>query len=268
MQILLVILSLVLLIYLCFKGVPIFFGAMISGIFLLVTAGMNPVEQITTTYVTGLANYFGKFFFIFVLGSLFGKLTDISGAADAVAKVVIDKLGDRFIVPSIMLAGVILTYGGVSVFVCMFTLYPLMVSLFKKGDISRTLIPAVYFAGAGTFTGMMPGSPQIQNLMPGQILGTPATAAFVPGIIAAVFEAILVFGFMIWYVGYTKKKGLHFEMTEKDEAMLKLKEGKELPNIVVCWFYCRSDLLCKTDPVEGNLETSRRWHKRWYRFSV
>ena len=233
MQILLVILSLVLLIYLCFKGVPIFFGAMISGIFLLVTAGMNPVEQITTTYVTGLANYFGKFFFIFVLGSLFGKLTDISGAADAVAKVVIDKLGDRFIVPSIMLAGVILTYGGVSVFVCMFTLYPLMVSLFKKGDISRTLIPAVYFAGAGTFTGMMPGSPQIQNLMPGQILGTPATAAFVPGMIAAVFEAILVFGFMIWYVGYTKKKGLHFEMTEKDEAMLKLKEGKELPNIVV-----------------------------------
>ena len=180
-----------------------------------------------------MANYFGKFFFIFVLGSLFGKLTDISGAADAVAKVVIDKLGDRFIVPSIMLAGVILTYGGVSVFVCMFTLYPLMVSLFKKGDISRTLIPAVYFAGAGTFTGMMPGSPQIQNLMPGQILGTPATAAFVPGMIAAVFEAILVFGFMIWYVGYTKKKGLHFEMTEKDEAMLKLKEGKELPNIVV-----------------------------------
>lgn len=144
MQILLVILSLVLLIYLCFKGVPIFFGAMISGIFLLITAGMNPVEQITTTYVTGLANYFGKFFFIFVLGSLFGKLTDISGAADAVAKVVIDKLGDRFIVPSIMLAGVILTYGGVSVFVCMFTLYPLMVSLFKKGDISRTLIPASY----------------------------------------------------------------------------------------------------------------------------
>ena len=65
MQILLFILSLVLLIYLCFKGVPIFFGAMISGIFLLVTAGMNPVEQITTTYVTGLANYFGKFFFIF-----------------------------------------------------------------------------------------------------------------------------------------------------------------------------------------------------------
>ena len=118
MEILFVILSLVLLIFLCFKGIPIFFSAMISGIFLLLTAGMNPVEQMTTTYVNGLAGYFGKFFFIFVLGSLFGKLTDISGAADAIAKTIIDKLGDKFIIPSIVIAGAVLTYGGVSVFVC------------------------------------------------------------------------------------------------------------------------------------------------------
>lgn len=61
MEILFVILSLLLLIFLCFKGVPIFFSAMISGIFLLLTAGMNPVEQMTTTYVNGLAGYFGNF---------------------------------------------------------------------------------------------------------------------------------------------------------------------------------------------------------------
>ncbi len=233
MEIFLVLVSLGLLIFLCFKGVPIFFAAMISGIFLLLTAGMNPVEQLTTTYVNGLSSYFGQFFFIFVLGSLFGKLTDISGAADAVAKAIIDKLGDKFIIPSLLIAGAVLTYGGVSVFVCMFTLYPLMVSLFKRGDISRTLIPAVYFAGAGTFTGMMPGSPQIQNLMPGQILGTPATAALVPGLISTVFEAILVFGFIIWYVDRSKKKGMHFEMTATDKAMLDLKKDKELPSVIV-----------------------------------
>lgn len=233
MQIVLVLISLALLIFLCFKGVPIFFSAMISGIFLLLTAGMNPIEQLTTTYVNGLAGYFGKFFFIFVLGSLFGKLTDISGAADAIAKAIIDKLGDKFIIPSIIVAGAVLTYGGVSVFVCMFTLYPLMVSLFKKGDITRTLIPAVYFAGAGTFSCMMPGSPQIQNLMPGQILGTPPTAAMVPGLIAAVFEAVLVFGFIMWYAKRCKAKGMHFEMTAKDEAMLELKKNKELPGFVI-----------------------------------
>ncbi|GLC81913.1 GntP family permease [Lacrimispora brassicae] len=233
MQILLVLLSLALLIFLCFKGVPIFFSAVISGLFLLLTAGMNPVEQFTTTYVQGLSGYFGKFFFIFVLGSLFGKLTDISGAADAIAKAIVDKLGDKFIIPSIIIAGAVLTYGGVSVFVCMFTLYPLMVSMFKRGDISRTLIPAVYFAGAGTFSCMMPGSPQIQNLMPGQILGTPATAALAPGLIAAVFEAVLVFWFTLWYADRCKKKGMHFEITEKDKLMLGVKEGKQLPSFLV-----------------------------------
>ncbi len=233
MQIFLVLLSLALLIFLCFKGVPIFFSAVISGLFLLLTAGMNPVEQFTTTYVQGLSGYFGKFFFIFVLGSLFGKLTDISGAADAIAKAIVDKLGDKFIIPSIIIAGAVLTYGGVSVFVCMFTLYPLMVSMFKRGDISRTLIPAVYFAGAGTFSCMMPGSPQIQNLMPGQILGTPATAALVPGLIAAVFEAAMVFGFTLWYADRSKKKGMHFEMTERDRLMLEAKEGKQLPGVLL-----------------------------------
>ncbi|MCI1966042.1 MAG: hypothetical protein LKJ17_07935 [Oscillospiraceae bacterium] len=230
MQIFLVLLSLAVLIFLCFKGVPIFFSALISGIFLLLTAGLNPAELITTTYVEGFVGYFGKFFFIFILGALFGKITDISGAADAIANAIVKKFGEKAIVPSIVLAGAMLTYGGVSVFVCMFTLYPLMVSLFKKGDISRTLIPAIYFAGAGTFTGMMPGSPQIQNLIPGQYLGTAPTAALVPGLLAAAFEAVCVFAFSIWYVKRSQKKGQHFVMTEKDAAMLKLKEGKALPN--------------------------------------
>ena len=233
MQVFLVILSLVLLMFLCFKGVPIFFSAIISGFFLLITAGMNPAQYITSDYISGLSGYFGQFFFIFVLGSIFGKLTDISGAADAVAKSIIDKLGEKAIIPSIIIAGAILTYGGVSVFVCMFTLYPLMVSLFKRGNISRTLIPAVYFAGAGTFTGMMPGSPSIQNLVPARILETPPTAAFIPGMITALFEAILVFIFTIWYVEYTKKKRLNFVMTAKDEQMMNIKNERKLPSFII-----------------------------------
>lgn len=233
MQVFLVLLSLAVLIFLCFKGVPIFFSALISGILLLLTAGLNPVTLITTTYVKGFVDYFGKFFFIFILGALFGKIADISGAADSIANTIVNKLGEKAIVPSIILAGAILTYGGVSVFVCMFTLYPLMVSLFKRGDISRTLIPAIYFAGAGTFSDMMPGSPQIQNLIPGQYLGTPPTAAFGPGMVAAAFEAACVFTFCIWYVKRSQKKGQHFVMTPKDAEMLKLKEGKTLPNFFI-----------------------------------
>jgi H+/gluconate symporter-like permease len=233
MGIVFLLLSLGILVFLCFKGVPIFISAFISGVFLLVTSGLNPVTSMTTTYATGLGAYFGKFFFIFVLGSLFGKLTEVSGAADSIAKAVIEKLGDKFIVPAIVIAGVILTYGGVSVFVAMFALLPMMVSMFKKANISRTLLPAAYFAGAGTATGMMPGSPQIQNLIPGQILGTPANAAFVPGMIAAVFEMVLVFLYLNWAVKNSKAKGYGFVMTEKDKALIELNKDKKVPGFLI-----------------------------------
>lgn len=227
--ILLILLSLALLMILCFKGVPIFFSALIAGVFLTLTAGLNPVEQMTTTYVAGLAGYVQSFFFIFILGAIYGKITDISGAADSIANGIVDKFGEKAIIPALLLACGIMAYGGISVFVCLFTVYPLMISMFKKGDISRTLIPVVYLSGAGTFACMMPGSPQIQNLMPGQILGTPATASLVPGFITGFLELALVFVFIIWWAKRSKNKGMHFEMTVKDEQVLKAKAGKEVP---------------------------------------
>ncbi len=231
MAIFFVILSLLLLIFLCFRGIPIFFAAFLSGIFLLLTAGMDVTTSFTTTYITGLSGYFGKFFFIFTFGSLFGKLTDISGAADSIANTIVDRFGHRFVTPALVVAGMVLSYGGVSVFVCMFTLYPIMLSLFRKADIPRTLIPGVYFAGAGTAACWMPGSPQIQNLIPVQYLGTSTTAAFAPGMIGAVFETILIFLYIIWETKRAKTKGLHFELSQRDWEIIAMKEGKTLPNV-------------------------------------
>ncbi len=233
MDIVFVLLCLVILVVLCFRGVPIFFAALISGILLLLTAGMDVVGHMTTTYVNGLAGYFGKFFFIFVFGSLFGKLTDISGAADSIAKTIVDKFGEKFIVPALVVAGAVLTYGGVSVFVCMFTLYPLMLSLFRKADISRTLIPAVYFAGAGTFSGWAPGSPQVQNLIPAEALGVSTMAAAGPGFIGVAFEAVLVFGYIIWAVKRSRTKGKHFEISASDQDMLNAKANRPMPGFLL-----------------------------------
>lgn len=215
------------------KGVPVFISSFVAGLFLLITAGLNPVEAMVTGYATGLGNYFGKFFFIFILGALFGKLTDISGAADSIAKTVIDKFGDKFIVPAIVIACAILAYGGVSVFVALFTIYPMMVSLFRKANLPRYLMPAVYFAGAGTFACMLPGSPQIQNLIPSQYFGTTATAALVPGIITAIFEAALVFLYMNYCVKRARAKGHGYVMSEKDKAIMEANKDRKLPNVFV-----------------------------------
>lgn len=233
MGVIFILMSLLLLVYLCFKQVPIFIASFIAGIFLLIMSKMNPVVFMTDNYIQGLAGYFGKFFFIFILGSIFGKLTEISGAADSIAKGVIEKVGSKFVIPSIILAGAVLTYGGVSVFVAMFALYPMMVSMFEKADIPRNFIPATYFAGAGTFTGMMPGSPQIQNIIPGSYLGTAPTAALVPGLMTAGFEAILVFAYMTWAVKMAQSKGYGFISNGRDNELIEMNKGKELPSFIL-----------------------------------
>ena len=233
LQIALVVISLVLLVVLCFRGVPIFFAALLSGIFVLLVAGMNVVDHMTTTYVQGMGNYFASNFFLFVFGSIFGKITEISGAAESIAETIVTKLGEKFVVPAILIAGILLTYGGVSVFVCMFALYPLMLAMFKKADISRKLIPVFYFAGAGTVTGWAPGSPQLQNTLPAQTLGVPLTAASLPGWIGVIFELVLVFAYAFWLLKHFRNKGEHFVVMESDEAVMARQAGRTKPNFIV-----------------------------------
>ncbi|VEI47581.1 H+/gluconate symporter and related permeases [Actinobacillus equuli] len=85
-----------------------------------------------------------------------------------------------------------LTYGGVSLFVVVFAVYPLALAVFKEANITRRLIPGTIACGAFTFTmTALPGSPQIQNLIPTRYFGTDAMAAPIMGIIAS---AVLFFG--------------------------------------------------------------------------
>lgn len=233
MGIFFLLLSIAIVMVLVFKGVPIFFTAVIASIFLLATAGMNVIDGMTATYVGGLAGYFQAQFWIFILGAIFGNMFGVTGAADAIAGAIVKKLGEKAIIPAIILVGFILSLGGVSVFVCFFAMYPLMLSMFQKADISCTLIPGLYFAGAGTASGMWPGSPSVQNVVACDALGVPYTACSGPGWITGIFEMVLVFIYAFWAVKHAKAKGMHFERNDELEAQLKTDTGEEkkLPGV-------------------------------------
>ena len=231
MGIFFLLLSIAIVIFLVFKGVPIFFAAVISSILLLVTAGANVVDGMTVDYVTGLGNYFQSQFWVFILGAIFGSMFGVTGAADAIANAIIGKLGERAIVPAVIIVGFVLAYGGVSVFVCFFAMYPLMLSMFRKADISCTLIPGLYLAGAGTAAGMLPGSPSVQNVVPCDYLGVSYAACAGPGWITGIFEMVLVFAYCFWVVRRTKKKGMHFE--RHDEFESRNAEGRQLPSALL-----------------------------------
>src|SRR5262245_17809139 len=76
-----------------------------------------------------------QFFPLFLLGALFGKLMYDSGSVKTIARFMTEKLGTARAILAVALAGAIVTYGGVSLFVAFFVLVPMAQSLFKAADI-------------------------------------------------------------------------------------------------------------------------------------
>jgi H+/gluconate symporter-like permease len=149
------------------------------------------------------AQFLAQFFPLFLLGALFGKLMDDSGSVDAIARFMTERLGPRRAVLAVVLAGAIVTYGGVSLFVAFFVLAPMAQALFRAADIPRRLMPATIVLGTATFTmSALPGTPAIQNAIPMPFFGTTPFAAPGLGIIAS----IVMLGFGLWWLGRAEAK--------------------------------------------------------------
>jgi H+/gluconate symporter-like permease len=119
-----------------------------------------------------------NFFPIFFLGALFGKLMEVSGSVEAIAKYLTERLGTKRAMLAIVLAGAFVTYGGVSLFIAFFVLAPMGHALFKAANMPHRL-PAAIVLGTSTFTmsAMPPGTPAIQNAIPMPFFGTNPFAA-------------------------------------------------------------------------------------------
>lgn len=191
--ILMIIAALGLLIYLSFRGVSILILAPVLSMLLVVTTGDMPfLHAFTGPLMDTAAAYIRILFPIFLTGAIFGKFMDETGAAKSIAHWIAGKLGVKRAVTAVVLATAILTYGGVSLFVVVFVVYPLGMALFKEADIPKRLLPAAVALGAFTFTmTALPGSPQALNAMPTTALGTDIYAAPVLGLIAAAIMLIL-----------------------------------------------------------------------------
>ncbi|CAN7201430.1 GntP family permease [Phenylobacterium sp. LjRoot219] len=198
MSLLGILLALGLLIYLAYRGWSILLLAPICALIAALTAGQPLLANWTQTFMRIAADFIGQFFPIFLLGALFGKLMEASGAVEAIANYMTAKLGAQRAILAIVLAGAFVTYGGVSLFVAFFVLAPMGHALFKAADIPHRLMPAAISLGTATFTmSAMPGTPAIQNTIPMPFFGTTAFAAPVLGLIASAI--MLAFG--LWWLG-------------------------------------------------------------------
>src|SRR5262244_1188683 len=151
----------------------------------------------TQTFMGSAAIFLAQFFPLFLLGALFGKLMDDSGSVSAIAGFMTERLGERHAILAVVIAGALVTYGGVSLFVAFFVLAPMAEALFRSAAIPRRLMPAAIALGTSTFTmSALPGTPAIQNAIPMPFFGTTPFAA--PGLGA--IAAAIILGFGMWWL--------------------------------------------------------------------
>ncbi len=206
-----VLISIALVIYLAFKGWSIIPASLLCSLVVIITNNAEIWPSISGSYADGFKYFIGAFFLIFFFGSLFGKAMGDSGSANSISYKLLRVFGAKRALLVLILSTATLTYGGVSVFVVVFTIYPIAAVLFKEADLPKRLIVGAIALGAGTFTmTALPGTPAIQNLIPAQVLGTPATAAPVLGIVASVIMFGLGFWYLSWQSNVAKRNEEHF----------------------------------------------------------
>src|SRR4249919_1150553 len=192
-----ILVSLALLIWLSFRGWSVLLLAPAAALLAAALAGEPLLANWTQIFMGSAAGFLAQFFPLFLLGALFGKLMEDSGAVSAIANFMIQRLGERRAVLAVVLAGALVTYGGVSLFVAFFVLAPMAEALFRSAALPRRLMPAAIALGTSTFTmSALPGTPAIQNAIPMPFFGTTPFAAPGLGIIASV----IMLGFGLWWL--------------------------------------------------------------------
>jgi len=231
--------ALALLIYMTVRGVNILIAGPVAAAIVALTSGMawlpplaaQGAPDFATSYMDGFTGFFADWFFMFLLGAIFGEVMGASGAAASVAHWIVEKFGIRHAVLAVVAASAVLTYGGVSVFIVAFSVYPLAVSLYREANLPRRFIPAALCFGSVTFTMTSAGSPEIQNLIPMKYLGTTAYAGWPVSLFVAILMAVMGYIWLQWMVKRAVARGETFAGRDTDDAV---DEGRILPNPLLC----------------------------------
>lgn len=200
MNIVVILISLSLLIFAAYRGYSVILFAPVAAMLaILLTQPYLALPVYSSVFGEKMVTFIKLFFPVFLLSAVFGKLTEASGMAGSIAQSVIKVFGARNAMPAIVVVGAILTYGGVSLFVVAFSVYPFAADLFKSADIPKRLVPATIALGAFTFTmDAFPGSPQIQNIIPTTAFHTTTWAAPWLGFCGGMFIFITGLTYLQW----------------------------------------------------------------------
>ena len=232
-----IIVALVLLIVLVYKGVHVVVAGALAAIIVAVTNSLGATAGYSGIYLAGMGVFVTGNLPIYLWGGIFGELFNASGAARSIAKGISKLLkGNKEhagVLTSILIvfvAGLLMSYGGISGIVLMFVLMPLTLEILKESGIPRYMAPGILLGSLATAALSMPGSPQIQNSGPIQYLGTSPMAAAIPGFVGGAVVIVLNVVFLNWAANREIAAGRVFVAAPDD---IPVAEDAAMPNPIV-----------------------------------
>ncbi|AOV08157.1 GntP family permease [Sporosarcina ureilytica] len=189
MNLIIILLALGFLMFFAYRGYSVIIVAPLCALFaVFFTDPSYVLPFFSSIFLEKMVGFIKLYFPVFLLGAIFGKVIEMTGIAERIAKVIIRFIGEKQAILTVVLMGAILTYSGVSLFVVVFAIYPFAAQLFRQANIPKRLIPATIAFSAFTFSmDAIPGSPQIQNVIPTTFFNTTVYAAPILGSIGALF---------------------------------------------------------------------------------
>ena len=200
MSFVIVLAALIFLMFVAYRGYSVIMFAPVAALLaVLFTDPSQVLPMFIGVFMDKMVGFVKLYFPVFMLGAIFGKVIELSGFSKSIVSSVIKFVGQKRAMLSIVLVCAILTYGGVSLFVVVFAVYPFAAEMFRQGGIPKRLIPGTIALGAFTFTmDSLPGTPQIQNIIPTTFFKTTTYAAPWLGIIGSIFIPVVGLTYLDW----------------------------------------------------------------------
>jgi H+/gluconate symporter-like permease len=200
MSFLIVLAALAFLMFAAYRGYSVILFAPIAALgAVLLTAPDAVAPVFTGIFMEKMVGFVKLYFPVFMLGAVFGKVIELSGFSESIVNAAIRYIGRSRANAVIVAVCALLTYGGVSLFVVVFAVYPFAAELYRQSNIPKRLMPGAIALGAFSFTmDSLPGTPQIQNIIPTTFFKTTSWAAPVLGTVGSLFIIVVGLSYLEW----------------------------------------------------------------------
>lgn len=227
--------ALITLILLVFKKFPTALAVIAASLIAGILNGIEPWTALNTL-ASGTGSTFASYFFVFFLATIYGEMMSATGCANTIANTFIKIFGIKRVALVIILTTGLLVYGGVTAMVVCFTVAPIGISLLKEANISKKYLPALISLGQATFAlTALPGTPQLNNIIPTEVLGTTSTAAPVLGIIAAVLMFTMGYLYLQNELNKSVERGETFDESTVKPGSYEVIDPKDCPSTLLAF---------------------------------